>query len=62
MTPIPGVIMIGAFAKSPMIKQPNAEEKIVANTLKVAGIWASTKINGFTMMIYEIAKSPLARK
>ena len=26
MTPIPGVIMIGAFAKSPIIKQPNAEE------------------------------------
>ncbi|GEN21383.1 hypothetical protein LAC02_46640 [Ligilactobacillus acidipiscis] len=51
LTPIPGVMIIGASAIKYISKHPSAEEKIVAKTLKEAGIPASFKMRGFTTMI-----------
>ena len=44
-------MIIGASAQIPIINEPINEEKIVAKTLKLAGIPASVKIIGLTIII-----------
>ena len=49
--PMPGVSTIGASATKAMMKQPMTEEKMVAKTDSSAGMPASARISGLTMMI-----------